>query len=96
MVIFMLVHIDQAFRIVRRDQENEENDQDDTLDIDKNLLKLFLTRTKQFELEERNLGISIRIKTENLNKFLENGKKQQESIAENSNPIPGNSFSRIT
>ena len=92
----MLLQIEQAFRIVRRDQEDEESDQDDTLDIDKNLLKLFLTKTKQFKMEQNSSGFSIRIKTENLNEFLENGRQQEESNAENSNLIPDNSFSRIT
>ena len=96
-VILNLVQIDHSARIVRRDQENEEGDEEDALDIDKNLFKLFLSRTKQFKLKDsRSFGLSIRVKTKNLEKFLANGKETQKSNDENKNPVHDNSFSRIT
>ena len=93
----ILMQISQGAWIGRRHRGNEE---EDTLEIDKNLLKLFLSRTKQFELEDRRVGLSIKVKTKNLNKFLGlkpyETQEEQEHDDENRKPIHENNFSRIT
>jgi hypothetical protein len=93
----ILMQISQGAWIGRRDQGNEEKD---PLEIDKNLLKLFLSRTKQFELQDRRVGLSFRVKTKNLNKFLGlepyETQEEQGHDDENRKPIHENNFSRIT
>ena len=89
-IILMLMHIVQA-RVIRDKKKNLESP-----DIDKNLLKLFLTRSRKFEVENGSLGFSIKIKSKNFNKFIENGKKQDEFKTEAKLTTPENSFSRIT
>eukprot|EP00092_Neocalanus_flemingeri_P084379 GFUD01106007.1.p1 GENE.GFUD01106007.1~~GFUD01106007.1.p1 ORF type:complete len:120 (-),score=30.81 GFUD01106007.1:71-388(-) len=95
LTLLTLVQIDQAARIGRRDWGHEESEEEDT--INRSLLKLFLTKTKQFKVEERNQGFSIQIKTKHLNKFLEIGKIPHKSNnVPDKNLNPEDSFYRIT
>ena len=95
----MLLQISQAAWIGRRFPANDE--EEETLEIDKNLLKLFLSRTKQFELGERSeAGFSIKVKSKNLDRFLrlepQETQEEQEHQGENRKPVHENNFSRIT
>ena len=87
----ILMQISQGAWIGSRGRGNEE---EDTLEIDKNLLKLFLSRTMQFELENRSVGLSIRVKIKNLEPY--ETQEEQEHDDENRKPIHENNFSRIT
>ena len=71
--------------------------------IDKKTLKLFLSSTNDFTLEDSSDGISIKIKTESLKDFLEQEKTLTANIENNEETNDGvqhmireNSFSRIT
>ena len=93
----ILMQISNGAWIGSRDRGNEKKD---PLEIDKNLLKLFLSRTNHFELEDRRVGLSIKVKTKNLNKFLGlepyETQEEQEHNDKNRKPIHENNFSRIT
>ena len=99
-MLFILVHtIKTAW--VGRIQRAEV----DRVMINKEMLKTFLSRSRQFELTDNGAGdeFSIKVKTENLNSFLQSrqvseGAQEDEELLgdENRKSVYENNFSRIT